>query len=355
MSTNIFLLGTEYHLLLTLSIIEAKFSGPDYHNLLVVVGKRLTAMDVDKLPANIEVMAFDFDKDPDGKANADKKILALKPAHIFVFHTYRPLEVYLLSSVPTTTGRHLVQDGSVFYTRVEKNMFFTQIKNTWALHKMLRNKGVRLGKIVPVRKSIKQSQLIDDIWLTNPEIYVEAPGKPKPKVYFKLFPFDETRHQYSTYFKAEGDSKIGPFEDYLMFLPPHLREDNQMQKCVELLKELIAKLGKRNLLIKIHPNSSQKQLDFFKKEFGDVVIKNHIPAELYFANASDTIIVAAASTSLFYYNPLCTYFALIRFFQNIGLYPDWKHVNLPEHVVKVNELNAIYQQAGLSTPNQAAK
>jgi hypothetical protein len=343
MKTNVFLPGTEYHMLLTLSIIEDRYSDVKaYHNLLVFIGKRHTGIDTAALPANVEFVFMDWDKDPKAKETTDRLILDRKPTDIFVFHSYRPMEVYLLTYAAPGTGLHLVQDGSNFYFRIDKTYFRTRLELTKTIWTSLRSKGIWPRKFHFATRTIKQSPYVDDIWITNPDIYVEVPNKIKPKVVFKLFPNEATQATYGMYFKPDSSNHRGKFEDYLFFLPPHLKEDWQLEKCVELLRELVAKLGKKHLMIKIHPNSPQRQLEHFTREFGDVVVRNHIPAELYFANASDTVIISAASTSLLYYNPRCRYYALIHFFHKIGLYPPWKHLNIPSWVLGVEQMDEIY-------------
>ena len=341
MITNVFVPGTEYHMLLTMSIIEDRFSGKDYHNLLVFTGKRHQNLNVAALPANVELVFFDWDKDPEAKVKADA-ILARKPKDIFVFHSYRPFDVYLLTYSDKGTGLHLVQDGSNFYFKIDKTYLRTRWDLTKKIWKGLRSKGIWPRGFHFATKSIKQSPHIHDIWITNPEIYVEVPNKIRPKVPFRLFPNDATRNNYNQYFKGEGWDGTQTFDDYLFFLPPHLREDWQLEKCGELLEDLINRLGKKNLMIKIHPNSPQRQLDYFTEKFGDVVVRNHIPAELYFNSATDSIIISAASTSLLFNNPSCRYYALITFFHKIGLYPTWKHMNIPAHVHAVDSLEDIY-------------
>lgn len=325
---NVFILGTEYHFLVAMCIIEQHFNSEEYTNRLVLLGKRLSQLATDKLPAKTEVIPFILDELTDPVSIIRKKILYGTVQHVFAVHTHRAPDTLILSKVNKRTTRvHLYQDGALFYNRIEKSLFTDRLKQVSQIYRLLWRKGVYFIKPVWFGRFIEESAVVDEIWMTHPAYYIGPPTrKPVHTIeYFK--PSEASRFWH--YFNEEPP---GDLQESLIYLAPLMRKQYRAEREIEEIEKLRARFPHKTLLIKVHPNTYPFHLEGLKKHYGSQVVKNYVPAELYFALATDSTIVACASTSLFYHNPSCRYYALKSYYQEIDLYDAIYNVQLPEYV-----------------------
>lgn len=337
---NVFVLGTEYHFLLAMSIIEEHFSAPDDKNQLVFTGRRLSNIDAKKLPAHVSAITLVFDAENNLKTRVRNEIFNREIANLFVVHTYRALETYILSCTPRKTRKHLMQDGSLFYHKIERPIILNRIRETWDVYRHLWKKKIVFTDPILYRRYLQQSGYIQDLWMTHPDLYIE-PNPTKPIHRITLFPKDNSVRKFNEYFDIDKSGEFKGFDNCLIYLALIIRDESLMHKEVLEIKKLLSTTGKKNVLIKLHPGSKQAQFDVLRAAFGDVVVKNFVPAEMYIANAVNSVVVGSASTALFYSNPNCKMFALKHYYQRLGIYANWKNVTLPSHVVLVDDLGDI--------------
>src|SRR5690606_30121188 len=110
------------------------------------------------------------------------------------------------------------------------------------------------------------------------------------------------------------------YDDYLIYLAPKIYDRALVETEIKQIERILQLTGKKKLLIKLHPAARDFQIKMLTEHFDAEVVRNGIPAEMYIANASNSVIVAAASTALFYHNPACRYYALKKYYMSLGLY-----------------------------------
>lgn len=338
---NVFLLATEYHFLVALSIVDSYFPATGYKNRFVFIGNRLSQINKDSLPENIHAFDFFFDDEMDVKGKVQREVIGSGIDNLFVVNAYRPLETYVLSLMNTRkTQRHLIQDGALFYNKIEKSVFLNHTKNVFQVYKGLWKKKILFTDLLYYGRYMEHSGYIDQIWMTNPDEYVGPVLKKKVNL-LKLFPNTASIAAYSSYFNLDKEILEG-LQDCLLYLPVFVKTEDKVQEEIECIQRIVSKLNKKKVFIKLHPNAFDFQLKAMQKAFGSFVFKNNVAAEVYIANARNSHIVACASTSLFYHNPSCKYFALKRFYQDLGIYSNWYNIHLPPHVNVVDSDQEIF-------------
>ncbi|MCZ8216048.1 MAG: polysialyltransferase family glycosyltransferase, partial [Cyclobacteriaceae bacterium] len=295
----------------------------------------------DSLPKNIKAFDFFFDEEHNVQHRVQQEIISEGIDNLFVVNAYRPLETYVLSLMnPRRTQRHLIQDGALFYNKIEKSVFLNHTKNVFHVYKGLWKKKIWFTDLLYYGRYMEHSGYIDQVWMTNPEQYVGPALKKKVNV-LTLFPNPDSIPTYSTYFGL-SDEILEGLQDCLLYLPVFVKTEDKVQDEINCIKRIVKKLGKQKVFIKLHPNAFDYQLKAMKEAFGSLVFKNNVAAEIYIANARNSHIVACASTSLFFYNPSCKYFALKRFYQDLGIYSSWYNIHLPPHVNVVDSDQEIF-------------
>lgn len=340
MATNVFLLATEHHFLVALSIIEEKFPAFTHINKFFFVGdKRLSQVKKSALPKHIIASDLNFDLSPDFVNRVKNEVYNTEVENLFVVNTYRPCETFILSRAPRGVKRHLIQDGALFYNRIERSVFVNHTKTVLYLYRDLWRKGIWFTDFLYYGRFMENCDYIDEIWMTHPEYYV-GPKSKKPKHGVNLFPSENSIRNYTQYFDLPIKI-IEILNNCLLYLPVYIKKPELIPLEIENIRTILDKIKTKNILIKLHPNSSEAQYLAFKQEFGEIVFKNNIAAEIYIANANNSYIIGCNSTSLFYNNASCKYFALKKFYQDLGIFSSWYNINMPKHIKVVNSLNEI--------------
>lgn len=336
--TNVFVTTTEYHFLLSMSIISQKYNSQEFKNIIVFTGRRLSGVVVEALPSSVEVFTVLIDEEKNLKGKVNRIFFQQNIQNLFVFTAYRFLETYLLNKISKTTQRHLVQDGANFYFNIEKSVFVSRLKETLRIYKDLWTRGFFFIRPVLYKKHLAQCSFIDFVWVTNPEVYQEPLFFRKPIIKIELLLNERDWTESARYFT--GFEKRD-YNNYLIYLSTRLTQKETIQREIELIKSVIKKFGARNLLVKLHPDASIAQADLIKTLFGANAIKNSVPAELYMAHAKNSLVIGTASAALYYHNSSCRYFSLIKIYQQLQLFPPWVEVKFPGHVKILGNLNEL--------------
>jgi hypothetical protein len=254
---------------------------------------------------------------------------------LFVFTAYRDLETYLLNAVGNGVRRHLVQDGANFYFKISKPVFWSRLKETIKIYRNLWRHGIVLKKLVLYRKHMAQCEFIEQVWVTNPEIY-QAPKvstKPISKINLLTGKSIEACYRYFDMLEAQE------YSNAIIYLSSRYTDENAVLLEIAQLKYILDRLKKPRLIIKLHPNAPIIQVNLFRIAFADSVIKNFVPAELYISKAIGTYVIGVASAALYYNNPRCSYYSLVKIFQSIGVFPTSIEVSFPVHVEVLASIN----------------
>jgi hypothetical protein len=343
-SINIFVLTTEYHFLLITAIIHDRYSSSDVRNILIFTGERLSGVMVNRLPANFEIFKIDFDREDNLKATLNCIILLPALKNLFVFTAYRDLETYLLNSVDSSVNRHLVQDGANFYFNILKPVFLIRIKETLKIYRNLWRKGIFFKKFVLYKKHLAQCGFIDQVWVTNPEVYEAPKYSIKTPTNIKLLPDEKSVEMCCQYF---GLDKTQRYDNTIIYLSSRFTKQNEIVCEISEIQKIIAKLGYYKVLVKLHPHAPAIQIELFMAAFKDCVVSNFIPAELYIARAVDSLIIGTASAALYYHHDSNEYFSLINIYKRLRIFPEWIAVKFPNHVnviKNIDELRPLVKQ-----------
>lgn len=339
MKHNVFVISTEYQFIGALSIIEQFFPKDAFENTLVFTKVRTGDIVIDRLPKHIKVLKFDFYKDSNPKKIIIDFFTGKDVANVSVVQPYRPDNIAFLWLAPKSANRVLQQDGALFYHDTEVNTLFNQLRVSLESIRDLAKKGIFPLWNLFYKKPIEKVPYIHELYLTNPEIFThQHNGKKLTK--FDLFPSVQSLN-FKNFFKSLDDFDFSLLTNALFYIAPIIRDDSKYQEEAAEINKIKTILDKKHVFIKLHPNRIvSKQRDVLESVFGkDAIIANFVPAEVYMSQAINSAIVGVASTSLFYNNPKCKIYGLKRYYQKLGVYPAWKNVTLPKHVIPVNELS----------------
>ena len=109
----------------------------------------------------------------------------------------------------------------------------------------------------------------------------------------------------------------------------------------EIFDFILNKYPNKKIIYKAHPNSEPAQLALYANYANIQIVKDIIPAELYVLSMKNTIILSAASTSMFAYNATCKYYYTYKLFQFGNIFTQVDIGNPTEHIVNIDAMNEI--------------
>lgn len=336
MSNVAFLVGTEYHLILTIGFIQKHFNNQDdkvsIYRISPVNSKRLNRLDRDELVRyNYKELFVDYLKSGYSLKDFLDAIINSRPTHFFFFLEDQFWIEYLISKLHKNNCKIiLAQDGIKPYndrTRPFKERFLDKLR--YIKYSFKHHLNYPIGT---PENHYATSKRIDEVWLEHPDYYVNHTNKQVKQFALpvdngfveslnKVFGFNSADYPY---LKEETIVYFDSNEAYPEFL----------KKNVWLMSQLKEKHPDRKLLIKLHPSAVGKREDVYNT-IGDVVyLDSKYPAELFMANCNDAIFVSLFSTAMFYYNDKCKYYWVYPLYQDIfnssGMKVPCDHIQIIE-------------------------
>lgn len=325
--------------MLCLDIMDQYFPGDEYEHVLILSGYRLSSVKISNIPSGIKVHEVDYKQGSDSFDRIKGLVDTLDVSQFFLFHAYRPIEVFLLTHLRTAT-KNLVEDGVLFYHNRKQFLLFSRFKQTFKIYRELWSQGYHLTMPIFYWNDMWNSRLVDNLYMTRPDMFIDQANK-KNRVKVDLLATPQSIERALKIFDFDSSVDRSTLDGCLFYVSAKMYKIEHVNREIEVLKQIIEKIKPQFLLIKLHPAARKIQVDEFVRHFGNAVLLNNIPSELYIATAKNSIILSVASTSIYYYNSKCRYFALKTLFQEMGIYARHKDIRLPSHVQIVSNLDQI--------------
>ncbi|MCX7548860.1 polysialyltransferase family glycosyltransferase [Xanthomarina sp. F1114] len=314
---NIFIAHTEYHFIQSLNIALGLFNEDLYENYIHITkrGNRFENVIDPALKNNIFVKVH-IEKEPSVLV---KEILALKTCYRFFFFQensiYNRFLAYGLKKKHNTIIS-LGPDGYKPYGVFnKKHEFLSMIKDTITDHKKLykdRLSTTKLFKSDYYRYG--SSSFIDEVWLTNVEIFNSKRNKTTAELK-EINPFTlEVIDSLKSYFKLE-DNPLDGKEHKILYLNQPFWTEKLVSREMSFLKDLIIHFNK-TIYLKLHPGTPEETKALYKKIDQLILIDSKLPAEIYILEVKNSIIFSGWSTALITHNPSCNYYFNLPIYKN---------------------------------------
>jgi len=310
MKNVLFYIATEFHYMVSLSIIEKYYQGPEYkvfflvgRNPLVSVN-RLDHVGFDKnhiiLNAGYEITSGKYYPD----LAASLKEIKNQPFFHFVSFVYSdPLFVYLSYFFRQhKTPCFLAPDGMIAYVKFNKLNLRSRLYNTFYSYRFF----ARYRLFFP------------RWWFTSWEygrngywdyIYAFSPSLPYLKCEKKIIEIEYTLSDEKTNLLADmyhTDLKAYEGMENAVLILNERHSGEAYEK--ELIALIADKLPGYTILFKKHPNTLAKNLEYLRDVKNVTVIDQIFPAELLISKLRHSLVISSYSTGSLYHNPGCRYY-----------------------------------------------
>lgn len=345
--SNLFLVNTEYQLLLSLSVILKSFQDPAIFRNKVIINNSVKNCRIQIPTKDSEINAefvfistnYEFYKKNFELKKILKTIAQEKYDNFISFFEHNPVHYFLayrLSNAGTKIG--LGQDGMKAYSRIKRFTFFAQIKATIRLYRFLIVNDLFIPHFALINYRFGYHSLTNELYLTHPETYDNWSKKRLNKINTK---FNETELQLIKQIFDFTNSEIIVFEDSIFYLNQPVKSLEEAE--LELLKALNEIFPQRQIIVKVHPLTSKFHKSKLIEQKNVCVFKSPVPAELFISEFKNSIILSGWSTALLFENDTCNYYWLYPYFKNRNPEISDRQINNPtNHIQMIENLKDIY-------------
>lgn len=330
MKTNIFLVHTEYHLMLSINLIFDKYL--DYNNLIYYTkGGRLSG-DFVSYDKNITFRPIIDQQSVD----IYREMYNAHPENFFYFQSNSATNLYIAYNLHRNgTKISLIQDGLKPYVVWNKSHeFLSMVKDTFLTYKELFSKKMYLYKVMPIYYyRYGYDKFIDELWFSYPEKF---PYKIKKTIH-RLPLFSSKALDYiNKLFKFEVDKY--DLDSVLIVGQPAESIDIE-DEDVKIITQIAC--ANNNVLYKPHPLTQKRHLERIQAIPNIRIVKDGFPVEILMLQLKDTLILSRHSTSMLTNNPSCRYYWTHRLYPKSKVTNQLNIINPTNHIVEVEDINEI--------------
>lgn len=328
--TNVFLVRTQYHVLMAVNTIFSEYK--DYNNNIYYLKGRINN-DIESIEDFIVFKKLERNKF--GNADFAKHLKELKPERFFFFQENCSETLFLLNKLSKTDIIiSLLQDGTKPYHHYKKKrLLYCILRDTLNDYKeMYKRKQMAL---IGFHNNYKYafSKEVDEVWLTYPEKYN---NRTKKKLIQLPYYSEESIKFCNQLFNFKVDFDV----ESILYLGQAWKQI-YWEREKEIFDYLFKKFPNKKIIYKAHPNSEPGQLELYNQYENILIIKDIIPAELYVLIMKNTIILSAASTSMFVYNETCKYYYTYKLYQFGNIFTQIDMGNPTDYIVNIDDMNEI--------------
>lgn len=341
-----FLVHTEYHILIAMNQISAKYSGGDFRCKMLIKQSKRSSKLSETLDLSSFPIAYEFWESPSYQQKMDKfqaariENLVKENFDEFIFFQEQdPLAVILTNKFSSMGCKiHLYQDGLKPYVSIRlhsPSLMLNHLKQWWWIKKN-GYKGEPFFSFLFCKNYAFLSK-INKVFLTFPQRYKNWNGKTLEKINLemslnlelilkKLFRWDE--------------SYLTDRNDVIFYMNQPMHDDGLFER--DLINIIVKSFEDKKFYIKLHPLTNKDKLKIYRSIPNIFIIESSIPAELFISQLKNSMVVSVCSTSMFINNTSCKFFWLNlvaeRYIKRLQRY---RVINPTDHIITVKTMNEL--------------
>ncbi|KAF5067429.1 hypothetical protein DSECCO2_253490 [anaerobic digester metagenome] len=335
---NIYLVHTEYHLMLCLQIAHSYYSSEDFENCIHIdkIGERFKTIDISNCTGNIKI----YIHNDISKSDLVRKLVSQNCCRFFfcqendIYNRYLAFKLKTIFKVTIC----LVQDGYKPYVIFQKkNEFLSIIKDSFIDQKRLILSNLLIFKFF---KSdyyrYGSTDFLDEVWLTNVDMFNSELNKCNAKL-ISIPPFNQMSIKVIGKYFRFSDKILNEKVGILFYLNQPFWTLELVDREISFLKKLVENFGKP-IYLKLHPATSLESRRLYESINNMIIIDDKTPAEFYILEIKDSIIFSGWSSALITHNISCNYYFTLPIFRNCGAKSvDQSTLTIMPHIKLITE------------------
>ncbi len=343
----VFLIHTEYHLLVTASIVSDKFPRDKFEIVIIQnASSRRFNLEIDTRVLADEYIIIDENGNLKNKTQSSlsqiiSRVVATPTKYFIGFLEQSPL--FVLFSRKCKRNKIitvLAPDGSKPYARITKMALPSRIRKTIDNNKFFKHAKLNFRSLRLISWDYARNKDIMEVWVTAEQWYENRTKKTVLPI--SILEGEQSILLANSLFQFDIYKKPIPSARVLFYMNQPFVDSSLSQGEQDILKNILDNVTGHQLVIKLHPLTTRKQIEFYRTLNDLVIIEDTYPSELYMANLSDSIFISFWSSSLFSYYKTNRYYWLYKLLEQNGNMLHWlKIFNPTDHIKVVNSLNEV--------------
>ena len=346
----LFLVHTEYHMMVALSLIADKFDDKQRYDLHIYQTENFskTRFQFDKNVNLLNHLSYDTIKFEEREFRYNKQLVAaintiLKTSYdvfvIFNHHAFLP--VFLTKQLyKKGTNIFLAPDGLKPYSNTKKLTPRWSTKTAIKFYKFLKANQLSFVWYFPTI-TYANLRVIQKVYVQFPETYNNITKKKVEKV--SVLYSKRAKQLVNNYFKFNITNELSVLVKTIFYLNIPANDQAIYDFEIKILKELLARFPDYTLIIKLHPLTEEVQKQKFKALKKVLLITKSYPAELYISELLDSIVISFWSTACLINNKNTRVYWLYKALIKNKIMLDYvKIINPTAHIQEVEEISQIH-------------
>lgn len=332
---NIFIVHTEYHVLLTVSIIYSQYFDYDNHIYVTLSDRLKTVGPISNPSIKIHLLNKGYNV-----KNLLYEIEEYKPERFFFYQDNSEFNMYLcynLSKKGTIIA--LVQDGLKPYIKWKKSHeVLSTIKDTIiSYYNLIKHHAVLNSIVWMCFYDYGDWKFINELWLTHPDAFNNKHHKQLIKI---PNPTSKALSVLNELFEYSGEDNL---KSIVLIIGQPATNCQSWQFDASLVNDIVKKFSQHKVLYKPHPLTNPDHFDMIRniKQENFQIYTNKVPAELIILQMMDSIIISRNSTSMLMHNNKCKYYWTHQMFPKDKVSSQLETINPTTHILEISSINEI--------------
>lgn len=348
MKNILFSINTEYHVFIISSLIKQMYWDTQKYNVTILIqlyrdGNRFkNTLSFEHLKANIITLEIDLNsKEYNPTVSQTLNNILSKEYERFIFFLEQTaINQYFVNKLSATnTTIMLAPEGTKPYITIAKAALPSRIRATLKNYRFYRTQKLKINKFYFVTNKNGYLKETDEVMINHPESYANLTRKKVVPVEFFTTP--EEIELASKVFNFDIQKELPERDGILFYLNQWYVEFKVYDFELEILKALLEKYPDKKIYIKLHPNTHKFQIERLEKIDRIVLNKSTVPAEIFIANLTNSIVFSFWSASLLINNPTCKFYWLQKMLEKQKLMKWWSIINPTKHIKDVYTVDEI--------------
>lgn len=345
----LFLVYTEYHLLMIVSLMKNYFSeGGQFHCTLLIRSKEGSnrfqhRFDWSFLPVEYHFLpvserTYRYSKE---LGQLLGEVLERDYSHYITFLEHTALNYYITGQL-TKRGVKicLAPEGTRPYITISKSALFSRLRFTFENYRFLSSQRLAWNRFQINSNKHGFLKENSEVWVEHPDLYPNLCNRKVRQI--ELFKSLAEVEIAQKFFGFIPEQELPELSNVIFYVNHWFVVQELYQYELGIIEAIQTRFPDRPVLMKLHPNTPNSQKEKFESLTNVRVLNSTLPAELFILSLRDSIVLSFWSASLLINNSSCRFYWMHKVLKKANTSMEWWNIiNPSRHIIEPMDISEI--------------